>query len=63
MNINDYMKKALDEAKCGGVHLILDGAALVKGLVVHSNTTIECPNKDCGLFIAEFLRINRRIET
>lgn len=47
------LQKALDEAKCGGVHLILDGAALVKGLVVHSNTTIECPNKDCGLFLAD----------
>ena len=47
------LQKALDEAKSGGVHLILDGAALVTGLVVHSNTTIECPNKDCGLFLAD----------
>lgn len=46
------LQKILDEAKNGGVHLILDGAALVRGLEIHSNTTIECPNKDCGLFLA-----------
>ncbi len=47
------LQRALNEAKNGGVHLILDGAALVSGLVVHSNTTIECPNKDCGLVLAD----------
>ncbi len=35
----------------GGLHLIMDGAALVTGLRVHSNTTIECLNKDCGFFL------------
>ncbi len=34
----------------GGIHLVMDGAALVSGLVVHSNTTIECVNADCGFF-------------
>lgn len=33
----------LDRAKDGrGVHLIVDGPALIAGLDVHSNTTIEC---------------------
>lgn len=33
-----------------GVHLIMDGAALVRQLKLYSNTTIECVNKDCGFF-------------
>lgn len=36
----------------GGLHLIIDGAALVQGIDVHSNTTIECENKVCGFFLA-----------
>ncbi len=36
----------------GGVHLIMDGAALVTTLYLHSNTTIECLNADCGFFQA-----------
>lgn len=45
------LQKALDEAlSCGGVHLIMDGAALISGLKVHSNTTIECLTRDCGFF-------------
>jgi hypothetical protein len=32
----------------GGVRLVMDGAALVTQLKVHSNTTIECLNKACG---------------
>jgi hypothetical protein len=36
-----------------GIHLIIDGAALVRGLKVHSNTTIECLNSDCGFFLAD----------
>ena len=40
----------LDLAKeYGGVHLVMDGAALISRLFIHSNTTIECLNKDCGL--------------
>lgn len=50
----EILQQILDEAPvCGGIHLILDGAALTTGLRVHSNTTIECPNKDCGLFLAD----------
>lgn len=35
------------------LHLILDGAALVRGLRLHSNTTLECPNTSCGLYLAD----------
>lgn len=43
----------LDKApEWGGLHLIMDGAALVRGIDVHSNTTIECETKDCGFFLA-----------
>ncbi len=44
------LDKALTE---GRVHLILDGAALTTGLIVHSNTTIECPDYSCGLYMAD----------
>lgn len=37
----------------GGLHLIMDGAALVRGLDIYSNTTIECRNKECGFFLAD----------
>ena len=36
----------------GNLHLVMDGAALVKGLDIHSNTTIECLNSSCGFFLA-----------
>lgn len=42
----------LDKAsEIGNVHLIMDGAALVTGLKIHSNTTIECKNQFCGFFL------------
>ena len=31
----------------------MDGAILVKGLKVHSNTTIECLNRACGFYLAD----------
>jgi len=37
----------------GSLHLIVDGAALVHGIYVHSNTTIECLNADCGFYLAD----------
>ena len=50
----EALQKALDEAlTCGGVHLVMDGAALIRGLRVHSNTTIECLSKDCGFYLAD----------
>jgi hypothetical protein len=48
------LQALLDRAPTeGGVHLILDGAARVTGLTVYSDTTIECPNPSCGLFLAD----------
>ena len=42
----------LDKAKeWGMLHLIMDGAALISGIRVHSNTTIECLNNTCGFFM------------
>ncbi len=50
-DVTKEIQNALDEAKrSGGVRLIMDGAALVSELVVHSNTTIECLTSDCGFF-------------
>ncbi|MCF7761847.1 MAG: hypothetical protein K9M98_15205, partial [Cephaloticoccus sp.] len=47
------LQKALDTAlEYGGVHLIMDGAALISSLHVASNTTIECLNADCGFYQA-----------
>lgn len=47
------LQRALDTAvEGGGVHLVMDGAALITSLRVHSNTTIECLNPRCGFFQA-----------
>lgn len=51
-NVTRQLQGVLDLAKTeGGIHLIMDGAALVSGLILHSNTTIECLTKDCGFFL------------
>ncbi len=51
-NVTWQLQEVLDRALVdGGIHLVMDGAALVSGLVVHSNTTIECLTKDCGFFL------------
>ena len=48
------LQKVLDLApQYGGIHLVMDGAALISGLIVHSNTTIECLNKACGFYLAD----------
>ncbi len=48
------LQAVLDRAKDGdGLRLILDGAALVRGLKVYSNTTIECLGTECGFFQAD----------
>lgn len=49
------LQSVLDLAKDGkmGVHLVMDGAALVSHLELYSNTTIECPSKACGFFQME----------
>lgn len=53
-DVTKELQEILDKApEFGGLHLILDGAALVSGLKLHSNTIIECPNKDCGLYLTD----------
>lgn len=48
----DTLQAILDKAlEWGSLWLILDGAALVRGLKIYANTTIECPTKACGLFL------------
>lgn len=51
----DTLQAILDRApKQGRLHLVLDGAARIsRSLKVHSNTTIECPDKSCGLFLSD----------
>lgn len=48
------LQAVLDMAKDGtqSVCLIMDGAALVTGLKVYSNTTIRCIDDNCGFFLA-----------
>jgi hypothetical protein len=47
------LQSVLDKVKdSGSLHLIMDGAALIHGLNIHSNTTIECLNPSCGFFLA-----------
>ncbi|MBO4548197.1 MAG: hypothetical protein J5758_03185, partial [Abditibacteriota bacterium] len=48
------LQALLDKALVDGrVHIVLDGAALTTGLTIHSNTTIECPDASCGLYLAD----------
>jgi len=51
----DALQAILDRApRLGRLHLVLDGAARIsRTLKVHSNTTIECPDKSCGLFLSD----------
>ncbi len=48
------IQEILDSApKLGSLKLVVDGAILVKGLKIHSNTTIECLNRACGFYLAD----------
>jgi hypothetical protein len=48
------IQSILDRApKLRSLKLVVDGAILVRGLKVHSNTTIECLNRDCGFYLAD----------
>ena len=50
-DVTKPLQAVLDIAKTeGGVHLIMDGAALVSHLNVWDNTTIECLTRDCGFY-------------
>ena len=70
-DMTDELQALLDKApQWGRLHLILDGAALIsRPLDIHSNTTIECPDKSCGLFLADssnccvVRNANRRMDT
>ena len=54
-DVTASLQEILDRAPAeGGVHLVMDGAALVRGLKLHSNTTIECITPDCGFFMADY---------
>ena len=56
------LQALLDKAKTeGGIRLIMDGAALVHGLKLHSNTTIECLGANCGFYLQD--HANRPILT
>lgn len=49
----EAIQAILDKApEWGCLHLVMDGAALVRGLNIHSNTTIQCESKDCGFYLA-----------
>lgn len=51
----EALQKVLDMApENGGVHLVMDGAALVRGLKIHSNTIVECVNHECGFFMMDY---------
>ncbi len=52
-DVTDEFQKLLDLAKDGGIHIIMDGAALIHGLKVYSNTIIECLGSDAGFFMAD----------
>ncbi len=50
----ELLQSLLDKAaEWGQLRLVMDGAALVSGLKVHSNTTIECMNKGCGFYLKD----------
>lgn len=54
-DVTEKLQAVLDKAvQCGGIHLVMDGAALIHGLKLYSNTTIECINADCGFFMADY---------
>lgn len=53
-DVTDILQSLLDKAvEWGHVHLVMDGAALIRGLTVHSNTTIECLDKECGFYLMD----------
>ena len=49
------LQAVLDKAKDddNGVCLVMDGASLITGLELYSNTTIRCLDKSCGFYLAD----------
>ncbi|MBO4548865.1 MAG: hypothetical protein J5758_06585, partial [Abditibacteriota bacterium] len=46
------LQAVLDRALEGEqVTLVMDGAALITGLIIHDNTTVRCINPSCGFFM------------
>ncbi len=45
------LQSLLDEALRGPLELVMDGAALVSGLTIHSHTTVRCLTSSCGFFL------------
>jgi hypothetical protein len=53
-DVTSILQQVLDNAdNSNGIHLVMDGAALITGLDLKSNTTIECLSKDCGFFLKD----------
>ena len=51
-NDTAILQAILDKApQWGRLKLIMDGPALISGLTIHSNTTIECLDSSCGFFL------------
>ena len=50
----ELLQAILDKAKeWGGLVLEVDGAILMRGMRLHSNTTIHCANQNCGFYLAD----------
>ncbi|MBR7092605.1 MAG: hypothetical protein IKI50_05415, partial [Clostridia bacterium] len=48
-NETALLQAILDKAEeWGGLTLEVDGAILTEQLILHSNTTIRCANRNCG---------------
>ena len=57
-NETALLQAILDKAEeWGGLTLEVDGAILTEQLILHSNTTIRCANRNCGFYQAD--RSNR----
>ena len=53
-NETALLQAILDKAEeWGGLTLEVDGAILTEQLIVHSNTTIRCANRNCGFYQAD----------
>ena len=53
-NKTELVQSILDKAvSWGQLKLIVDGAVKVGRLKIHSNTTIECLNSDCGFYLED----------
>ena len=50
----EAVQAILDKAlEWGGLTLVMDGAATVRGIRLHSNTTIRCCDNSCGFYLAD----------